>query len=288
VSGVAEGGAVPLLLLASGLAGALGFAAAARFLLRGGALYSAAFRRQVVGGLREAFVYLDPRLLLALTAAAALALGALAAWAAGPAAGLAAAVAALVAPRLVVARLRARRARRIVRQLPDALTALAGSLRGGSNVLRGLEQIAARHPAPLSQEIALVLAEYRLGRPLEEALEAMARRLGRREIDLMNAAIGIARAVGGNLADTLDALAETLRETARLEGKIDALTAMGRMQGWLVAGLPFAIAAWFHLTRPEDVAVLYTTRIGLAVLVVLALMYVAGALMLRRIVRIDV
>ncbi len=282
-----SGGLLPV-GLAAALAGALAFVALVVFLLHGGALYSAAFHRHVVGGLREAFVYVDARVLLALTATAALALGGLAAWLAGPVAALAVALAVLVAPRVAVARLRERRARRIVRQLPDALSALAGSLRGGSNVLRGLEQIAARHPAPLSQEIALVLAEYRMGRPLEEALDDMARRVGRRELELMNAAVAIARAVGGNLADTLDALAETLRETARVEGKIDALTAMGRMQGWLVAGLPFAIAAWFHLTRPEDVAVLYTTTPGLVALAVLALMYFAGTLMLRRIVRIDV
>ena len=281
-------GALLPVALAAALAGALAFVALVGFLLHGGALYSAAFRRHVVGGLREAFVYVDARMLLALTAAAALALGGLAAWLAGPVAGLAVALAVLVAPRVAVARLRERRARRIVRQLPDALSALAGSLRGGSNVLRGLEQVAARHPPPLAQEIALVLAEYRMGRPLEEALDDMARRVGRRELELMNAAIAIARAVGGNLADTLDALAETLRETARVEGKIDALTAMGRMQGWLVAGLPFVIAAWFHVTRPDDVAVLYTTTPGLVALAVLALMYLAGTLMLRRIVRIDV
>jgi len=275
-------------MLAAGTAGALAFVGGVAFLLRGGAIYSAAFRRQVVGGLREAFIYLDARALLALTAGAALALGALVGWTVGPIAGLVALVGVLVAPRLVVARLRRRRAQRFVRQLPDALAALAGSLRGGSNVLHGLEQLARRHPAPLSQEFGLVLAEYRMGRPLEEALDDMARRLGRREVELMNAAIGISRAVGGNLADTLEALAETLRETARVEGKIEALTAMGRMQGWLVAGLPFAIAAWFQLTRPEDVAVLYRTPLGLAVLAALALMYLAGGLMLRRILRIDV
>ena len=78
----------------------------------------------------------------------------------------------------------------------------------------------------------------------------------------MNSAIAISQSVGGNLADTLDTLADTLREKAQVEGKIDALTSQGRMQGWVASLLPVGVALMLNKQEPEAMRVLYTEPIG--------------------------
>src|SRR5437868_5749500 len=184
----------------------------------------AAFLASMAAGLRHNFIVANPRTLFLVTVAFAVLLGAVGYMVAGPLGSAVAAVISATLPRWAVSSLRRRRIRRFVYQLPDALLALASALRAGSNLPKGLELLATRQAAPLSQEFTLVLAEYRVGRPLEAALADLRRRIDAQELDLMSAAINVSRCVGGNLGDTLEALARTLQEKAHMEGRIDALT----------------------------------------------------------------
>jgi tight adherence protein B len=172
--------------------------------------------------------------------------------------------------------------------LPDALLALASALRAGSNLTKGLELLSTRQPAPLAQEFMIVLAEYRIGRPLAESLADMRRRIATPELDLMNTAIGVSRRVGGNLADTLESLAKTLQEKAHIEGKIDALTSMGRAQGWVVGLLPIFIGFVLYQQQPQRMSLMFTEWYGWIVLAVIAFMMTMAAWMIRKIVNIDV
>jgi tight adherence protein B len=175
-----------------------------------------------------------------------------------------------------------------VYQLPDALLALASALRAGCTLSRGLELMAERQPAPLNQEFTIVLAEYRVGRPLAESLDDMHRRIAAPELQLMNTAINVSRRVGGNLADTLESLARTLQEKAHVEAKIDALTSMGRAQGWVVGLLPIFIGLVLYQQQPERMSLLFTQWYGWIVLGVVAAMMTVAAWMIRKIVNIDV
>jgi tight adherence protein B len=181
-----------------------------------------------------------------------------------------------------------RRTARFVYQLPDALLALASALRAGSNFAKGLELLASRQPAPLSQEFSIVLAEYRVGRHLDESLADLRKRMQTPELDLMNTALNVSRRVGGNLADTLESLARTLQEKAHIEGKIDALTSMGRAQGWVVGLLPVFVGLVLYRQQPERMSLLFTQWYGWIVLAVLAIMMLTAAWMIRKIVAIDV
>ena len=191
-------------------------------------------------------------------------------------------------PRFIAHRMSVKRVRSFVYQLPDALLALSSALRAGSNLTKGLELLATRQPPPLSQEFTIVLAEYRVGRPLAESLADLRKRIDRPELDLMNTAINVARRVGGNLADTLESLAKTLQEKAAIEGKIEALTAMGRAQGWVVGLLPVLVGVALYFQQPDEMSRLFTQWYGWVTLAVVALMMTIAVWVIRKIVNIDV
>ena len=250
--------------------------------------YRSAFVATATAGLKHNFIVADPGTLFLVSLIPLLAIGVVAFQSIGPLGALSAASAAIAGPRIVVAVCARRRTARFVYQLPDALLALASALRAGSNLTRGLELLATRQPAPLSQEFTIVLAEHRVGRQLGESLADLRRRMRTPELDLMNTAMNVSRQVGGNLAETLESLARTLQEKAHIEGKIDALTSMGRAQGWVVGLLPVFIGFVLYQQQPERMGLLFTEWYGWVVLGVVATMMTTAAWLIRKIVNIDV
>jgi tight adherence protein B len=250
--------------------------------------YQSAFVATVAAGLKQNFIVANPQALFALSVVLTLVLGMIGYAAIGPVGAVAAAILAGLGPRLTVAYLANKRRQRFVYQLPDALLALASALRAGSNLPKGLELLATRQPPPLSQEFTIVLAEYRIGRQLADSLTDMRKRISTPELDLMNTAMNVSRRVGGNLADTLEALAKTLQEKAHIEGKIDALTSMGRAQGWVVGLLPIFIGFVLYQQQPERMNLMFTEWYGWITLAVIAVMMTMAAWMIRKIVNIDV
>jgi len=255
---------------------------------RGANVYKSAFAATVGAGLKQNFIVANPQALFSSSVLLTIVLGSLGYLTVGPAGAAVATIVSVIAPRFAVSWLAARRTKRFIYQLPDALLALASALRAGSNLSKGLELLATRQPVPLSQEFTIVLAEYRVGRQLAQSLAAMRCRIAAPELDLMNTAMNVSRRSGGNLAETLEALARTLQEKAHIEGKIDALTSMGRAQGWVVGLLPLFIGFVLYQQQPERMRLLFTQWYGWIVLAVVAAMMTMAAWMIRRIVRIDV
>jgi tight adherence protein B len=255
---------------------------------RGAASYESAFVSSVAAGLKQNFVIANPQALFLLSVGLTLLLGSLGYALIGPAGAVGGAVVSVIAPRLALRYFARRRTKQFVYQLPDALLALASALRAGSNLTKGLELLSTRQSPPLAQEFTIVLAEYRVGRQLADSLVDMRRRVDTPELDLMNTAINVSRRVGGNLADTLEALAKTLQEKAHMEGKIDALTSMGRAQGWVVGFLPIFIGFVLYQQQPERMSLMFTEWYGWIVLAVVAVMMTVAAWMIRKIVNIDV
>lgn len=202
---------------------------------------------------------------------------------------VAAAVAVLpMVPGIVLARLARGRRQRFARQLPDALMLIAGAIRSGASLPLALRQMAAELPPPCGQEFDLVLREQRLGVTLDEALRTLERRMGGDDLRLFTAAVRIAGDSGGNLAETLERLADTIRRKLTLEGKILALTAQGRLQGWVMSLLPVAVAAALFAMEPQDMAPLIGSWQGWVVCGVIVVLEVAGMLFIRRIMAIDI
>jgi len=239
--------------------------------------------------LGELFLFVDPSQVW--FAAVLCATGAsLLAWAATQSAlaAVVAAVLALRAPGRLVAGLRARRLQRFERQLPPALMSLAGGLAAGASLAVALRHIVEQSDAPLSQEFGLMLREQRLGVPFAQALDGLQQRVPSEATVLVAAALRVASQTGGNLAEALERIADTLRARLMLQGKVRALTAQGRMQAWIVGALPVLLALALDRLEPQAMAVLWRTPLGWSVLAVVAVLEIAGVFLIRRIVDIDI
>lgn len=194
----------------------------------------------------------------------------------------------LLSPYLILKMLIARRLRQFERQLPDALLMLSGSLRAGASLAIALDNLIRESTPPLSQEFSLLVRERKLGVDLDTALENMERRLPLEDLTMALSAIRISREVGGDLAATLESLAETVRRKLTMEGKIDSLTSQGKLQGIVMSGLPIVLMAVLLKIEPDTMRLMFTTRIGWAFLAMILCMQVLGFLAIKKITKIDV
>jgi tight adherence protein B len=181
-----------------------------------------------------------------------------------------------------------KRADTLREQLPDVLTIMASSLRAGHSFLQSLDTVAKEIAQPAASEFQRVVAEIRLGRPVEDALESLAERVGSADFKWAVLAVNIQREVGGNLAEILDTVADTLRERAMLRRQIKVLTAEGRLSAWVLALLPFAIALYMYAVNPKYIGVLFESVYGIIMIVVALVLLALGILWMRKIVNIDV
>jgi tight adherence protein B len=198
--------------------------------------------------------------------------------------GALAAVTPVVASRVLISR----RLRRLASQWPDALGLIGAGLKSGASLSQAMTQACRELPAPCGQELALCLREQRMGVPLETALLRLSDRAPSEGLSLFVAAVRISQETGGQLAETLDRLSQTLRRKAALEGRIDALTAQGRLQGWVMVALPLAVGAALFLIEPQAMQALFTTWPGRFLVVVIALLEACGLHFIRRITQVEV
>lgn len=269
--------------------GAIGAWLVQRWLPQGVASYRSAFTRTAENRLSEFFLFLDP---VGLWQANLLVCGAVffIAFASSGSPGLALAAAgfALLAPRWALGHLRGRRQVRFDEQLPDLLLSLAGALRAGSGVQGALHHIVPQSPTPLSQEFGLMLREQRMGVSFEQALANLYARLPSEGTGLVVSSLNIAMRNGGNLAETLERIAITLRARIQLRARVGALTSQGRLQAWIMACLPLALALVLNHLDPQTMSLLWHTPAGWVVLIVVGVLEIAGIWMIRRIVDIQV
>lgn len=184
--------------------------------------------------------------------------------------------------------MRNKRLKRFEEQLPDALAMVSGAMRAGASLNIALESLVAEQPAPISQEFELLLKEQRLGVDFDDSLKGMEKRVPIQDFSMLVTALRINREVGGNLAETMESLGETLRRKAMMEGKIESLTAQGKLQGVVMTGLPVLMGFLLNFLEPEAMSKLWTTNIGYAVLCLIIVMELMGYFMIRKITSIDV
>ncbi|MDO4230981.1 MAG: type II secretion system F family protein [Lautropia sp.] len=191
-------------------------------------------------------------------------------------------------PSLTIAWLSRKRRNDFARQLPDAMMLIAGAMRAGASMTLALRQMSSELPAPGGQEFDLMLRELRLGVTLDDALMNLERRMGCDDLRLFGAAVRIANESGGNLAETLERLADTVRKKQALEDKIVALTSQGRLQGWIMVALPIGVGMALFAIEPDAMSPLLHTWFGWIVMAVVAFLEVVGLLFIRKIMAIDV
>ena len=193
-----------------------------------------------------------------------------------------------VVPVIMLHRRRRSRLREFQAQLPGTLNLLSGSMRAGFSFAQGLESVANEATQPTRRELQRVFTESRLGRPIEDALEDSAQRMT--SVDLMWAvmAIRIQREVGGNLAELLDTVADTMTQRERLRLEIRALTAEGRFSGWILGLFPVVFAGILYLIQPDYMGVLFSETFGIMAIIACAVMTFVGFIWLRKILQIEV
>ena len=191
-------------------------------------------------------------------------------------------------PRHLWSFMRNRRNNRFLLELPDALTSIASMMKAGTNLNVALEVVVAETKGPIAQEFGLFLKELRVGVDYNIALDNLIRRVPLQELELVVAGMKISREIGGSLADVLYRLADTLRRKIEMDGKIRALTAQGKAQGWVMSLLPIFLALVLNHMEPEAMAHLFTDPIGWVVCVIFVIFLYLGYFFIKKIVSIDV
>ena len=190
-------------------------------------------------------------------------------------------------PIAVLSSLATRRKKAFTSQLPDMLQLLASTLRAGYSLLQGAEATTEQVGDPMAKELRRVLSEARLGRPLEQAFADSARRIGSADYDWAVMAIKIQREVGGNLAELLQTVSETMVARERLRREINTLTAEGKISAIVLGILPLAIGAAVYVLNPGYLDPLFHRTVGKLMVVGALVVGVAGFAWMKKIITIE-
>ncbi|MCE9672735.1 type II secretion system F family protein [Myxococcus stipitatus] len=250
--------------------------------------YQERYVAKSMNDLSDMFLFIDARQMLVLNIACMCLLGILSYIIFNPILAVLATVFGFFLPMLMVKHYRKRRIKKFNVQLVDALQAMANAFKAGLTFPQAIEHVAREAMPPLSQEFGLFVKEVKLGVPLEEALINMGRRVGSDDLELVVVSTNIARQLGGNMAEMFETISMVIRERFRLEGKIDALTSQGKLQGWIVAAMPAVLGMVLNYMRPDLMEPMMDHYFGWILVVLIAIMEVMGILIIRRIVNIDI
>ncbi|MGY3320131.1 type II secretion system F family protein [Arthrobacter sp. TE12232] len=170
-------------------------------------------------------------------------------------------------------------------QLPDTLQMLTGSMRAGHSLLRAIDASAKETDAPMSEELSRIVNETRIGRELGESMNDVTERMGSEDFGWITQAIEIHREVGGDLAEVLDHVGETIRDRNQIRRQVKALSAEGRMSAAVLMGLPIVLFFALIFINPQYARTFTSTVPGYLMLGVSALMLTAGGFWLSRLVK---
>ncbi len=177
-----------------------------------------------------------------------------------------------------------RRRKKFVEQLGDTLQLMAGSLTAGYGLGQTLDSVARETDSPTSEEFQRVVMETRLGRSLEDALDAMSYRIGAPDFDWVVDAIKIQASVGGNLSEIIQQVGETIRARTRIRRQVDALTAEGKISALVLFVLPFGLFGFIFSSNPGYITPMFHSGLGQAMLGAAGVMISIGGLWLKKLV----
>lgn len=169
-------------------------------------------------------------------------------------------------------------------QLGDTLQLLSGSLRAGHSILRAIDAAANESQAPISDEMRRIVSETSLGRDLMISLSDTADRMQSEDFVWISQAIQINREVGGNLAEVLDQVNETIRERNEIKGHIKSLAAEGKFSAYILMALPVGIIAMLMVVSPGYMDKMVSTTLGWILITVSIIMMTIGGLWMRKII----
>ena len=198
---------------------------------------------------------------------------------------------ALVIPFLVrewVTRTLTRRRKRFAEQLPDALQVIASALRSGHSFAGALAVVVESASEPMKSEMQRVVADEQHGVPVQNSLLVVAERMASRDLEQLAMVAELQRESGGNAAEVIDAVADTVRERFDLQRLVDTLTMQGRMTRWIVSALPIGIVLILQIENPHYLHPLLESTAGKVALGLVIAWAVAGSFVIKKIVEIEV
>ena len=203
------------------------------------------------------------------------------------AAAIGAAIGASV-PALLLRFLKQRRLRRLEDQLVDGVQTLSSGVRAGLNLIQAMQLLARSGVRPISEEFAHLLREYEHGMSIERAMANTVQRMESSNYRLLFSALLTHRERGGDLGETLDRIADSIREIHRLEKRVETLTAPGRAAARWMGAMPAVILGILYVIDPYSVSLLWTEDVGKLILGAIIALNVIGFMWIRKIVAIDI
>jgi tight adherence protein B len=197
------------------------------------------------------------------------------------------AVMGFMTPRLYVALRRRRRLAAFEEGFPESIDLMTRAIRAGHPLSSGLQMVADEGPPTVAQEFRRVFEEHRFGLPFEDALMGLADRVELSDVRIFVTAVLVQRETGGNLAEILEKIAQTVRQRFQLRRQLRVYTAQGRLTGYVLAVMPFFMAGVMFLLNPDYIRVLGEELLGRALVVVALVFQLVGFLWIRKIVDIE-
>ena len=195
---------------------------------------------------------------------------------------------AMLLPNMYIRHLESERLRKLEDQLVDGLTTLASAARAGLNLVQSMELLEHNSTGPIKQEFGQLLREYRLGMDLNQAMQNASNRIGSQLYRLTFTAIQMHRLRGGDTAQSLERIAESIRDIRRLEGKLDALTSQSRYQAMFMSLMPFVFLALLWSIDPEGVGMLFSVPAGRMILLGVLVLITIAFVWIRKIMAVDI
>ncbi len=192
------------------------------------------------------------------------------------------------APWLYIRRRSMKRRKAFLEQLADMAQMMANSMKAGFSIMQAFELVSTEGPAPACEEFERVVAEVKLGLPLEVALEHLVERIPSEDLELMVVAINVQRQIGGNLAEILLVISNTIRGRVRFQRDVRTLTAQARYSSYIITALPIGVAIVINLLDGPYESMLYTTTLGNFMVGGALVMLAVGFFFLNRIADIEV
>lgn len=193
-----------------------------------------------------------------------------------------------ILPNLIVNHLGNKRRKKFNAQLPDMLQLLAGTLKAGYSFMQGVEAVSHEAESPMGDELRLVVTEAQLGKPVEEAMSAAAERMDSPDFAWAVMAVNIQREVGGNLAELLMTVSDTMTARERLAREVAALTAEGRVSALVLGAMPVLLGLAMYVINPEYIGVLFSETIGYVLIGAASTMVVIGFLWMKKLIEIRI
>jgi len=181
-----------------------------------------------------------------------------------------------------------RRKRSFEGQLADMAQMLANSMRAGFSILQSMEMVAAEGPSPAKEEFQRVVTEVELGLPIDIALDHLLERMPSEDLNLMVVAINVQRQVGGNLAEILSVISETVRARVRFQRDLRTMTAQARYSSYVITALPIGVGVVINFMDSSYESFLYTSLLGHLMLGAAVVMIGMGFFFLNKLASIEV